>query len=344
MKPAIRIIAISVSVICLGIGLFFYNKYMRGTSVPSELENPYVFIPTNSSFEDVVQTLNDQSIIQDESVFRWLADYMKYEKDPMRAGHFKIKPGWSVVQLIRHLRNGNQEPMGVVLTNERLLEDVAAKTARFLESDSTAFIDYFLDEDQLNENGYTKETLMSLFIPNTYQMFWNTTPEGFIKRMVREHNNFWNQENRREKAKKLDLTEAEVYTLASIVEKETQQNQEKKRMAGVYYNRLQKGMRLQADPTVVFATRDFNTRRVLNRHLEVESPYNTYKYKGLPPGPIAMASISSLDAVLNLEDHDYIFFCAKGDGSGLHAFAKTLEGHNRNARNYRINLRKRGLR
>ncbi len=165
-----------------------------------------------------------------------------------------------------------------------------------------------------------------------------------MERMVKEHDNFWEQKDRKAKAEALGLTPKEVYILASIVEKETLRADEKQRMAGVYYNRLDIGMRLQADPTVVFATRDFETPIVTHRHLEFDSPYNTYRYAGLPPGPITMSSISSIDAVLNKEDHDYIYFCAKGDGSGYHAFAKSLEQHNQNAARYRANLRQRGLR
>ena len=164
-----------------------------------------------------------------------------------------------------------------------------------------------------------------------------------MKRMIKEHKRFWNKNGRSKKARALKMKPEEVYTLASIVEKETLATKEKPRMAGVYLNRLEIGMRLQADPTCVFATRDFGTARVTNYHLKFDSPYNTYLYAGLPPGPISMASISSLDAVLDAEDHDYLYFCAKGDGSGLHAFAKTLSGHNQNAAKYRANLKKRGF-
>ena len=177
---------------------------------------------------------------------------------------------------------------------------------------------------------------MTLFIPNTYEFYWNTSPEEFVRRMRIEHERFWYR-SRRKQAEALDLSFAEVYTLASIIERETRQDSEKERMAGVYYNRLQQNMLLQADPTAVFASRDFNTRRVTNRHLRVNSPYNTYRYKGLPPGPITMASIASIEAVLNLEEHDLLFFCARGDGSGLHNFAATLQEHKANAALYRKN-------
>jgi UPF0755 protein len=256
----------------------------------------------------------------------------------MRSGRFEISPGWNTITLIRHLRNGKQSPVDLVINNARLVEEVAGKAARFIEPDSVALVALLTDKAYLKKYNYSKETLMSLFIPNTYEFYWNTTPEQFMERMIKEHDDFWNKKGRLKKAKALNMTPEAVYTLASIVEKETQQNSEKERMAGVYLNRLEQGILLQADPTAVFATRDFDTKRVLNYHINFDSPYNTYKYAGLPPGPISMASIPSIDAVLNAEQHDYIFFCAKGDGSGLHNFAKNLAAHNRNVQIYKKNL------
>ncbi len=321
---------------------FLYKNYIDVKAVPDQVDDPFVYIPTGSTFDEVVELLKKKDFIQYESSFRQLAGYMEYQQPDMRGGRFKVKPGWTNLQLIRHLRGGEQAPVNVILTNERLLENVAAKTARFLEPDSIDFLTQFTNTDYLGEIGYSKETLMTLFIPNTYQFFWNSSPRQFLERMIREHDAFWSRENRREKAKAAGLTPKEVYTLASIVEKETLRSDEKKRMAGVYLNRLKKNMLLQADPTLVFATRDFETTQVLNRHIEFDSPYNTYKYTGLPPGPISMASISSIDAVLNAEDHDYLYFCAKGDGTGYHSFAKTLAQHNQNKLVYKRNLRERG--
>jgi len=269
---------------------------------------------------------------------------MAYVRNPMRAGRFEVEPGWSMLQLIRHLRNGPQSPVQLVLNNERLPENVAAKAAQFIEPDSIAIWSAMQQEAFIKELGFSPETLMSLFIPNTYEFFWNTKPKAFLNRMKREHDRFWGTNQRREKAEQLGLSPAEVYTLASIVEKETLIAEEKPRIAGVYLNRLDIGMRLQADPTAVFARRDFGAARVLDYHTQYDSPYNTYRYAGLPPGPIAMASIASIDAVLEPESHQYLYFCAKGDGSGLHAFARTLSAHNRNAAIYRRNLRARGLR
>ena len=341
---AIHVISGVSALVLLIVGAIIYFKFVGAPAVPHGLKDYYVQIPTNSSYEEVLDILEAKGILKDRPAFTLLAERMKYKRNPMRAGRYELQPGWSLIQLIRHLRGGLQAPVDVVLTNERLPENVAAKAARFIEPDSTDIQALFQDEDYLASIGYTPETLMSMFIPNTYEFFWNTSPRGFVERMAKEHDAFWEKDNRLQKAEALGLKPQEVYTLASIVEKETLVNKEKPRMAGVYLNRLRTGMRLQADPTAVFARRDFDTPRVTHYHTKFDSPYNTYLYAGLPPGPISMASISSIDAVLNAEEHDYIFFCAKGDGSGLHAFAKTLGGHNDNVAEYKRNLTKRGLR
>lgn len=344
MKRVIRLIVVTAALSALLVGGWLYYRIIVQSAVPEDLAIEYLYIPTGATFEEVVTLLKEQGVVRDEAVFRNLADRMHYERNPMRAGRFRVEPGMTMINLIRHLRSGPQAPVNVVLTNERLLEDVAAKVARFIEPDSAEFMALFTDPGYLNEIGYTRENLMTIFVPNTYEFFWNTDPVAFLERMLREHDKFWDTDGRRAKAEALSLSPQEVYTLASIVEKETLQNSEKPRMAGVYLNRLERDMLLQADPTSVFATRDFDTSRVTDYHTKYDSPYNTYLYKGLPPGPITMTSISSIDAVLNPEAHDYIFFCARGDGSGLHAFAETLQGHNQNAARYRRNLRARGLR
>lgn len=326
------------------IGAFIYFKFVGAPAVPHGLKDYYVEIPTNSTFDEAMGILEEKGVLKDKKMFTLLAERMNYKRDPMRAGRYELQAGWTLIQMIRHLRSGRQSPVNVVLTNERLPENVAAKAARFIEPDSAEIWALFQDRDYLASIGYTEETLMSLFIPNTYEFFWNTSARSFVERMIREHDAFWDRENRRAKAEAMGMSPQEVYTLASIVERETLVDSEKPRMAGVYLNRLRTGMRLQADPTAVFARRDFDTPRVTDFHTRFDSPYNTYLYAGLPPGPISMASISSIDAVLNAEEHDYIFFCAKGDGSGLHAFAKTLPGHNDNVAEYKRNLKKRGLR
>ena len=345
-KGQLAKIILTITFVGVIIATFFgYRKYQEifGESVPKSLGETTIEIPSNSSFEDVVGILKSKRLIAHEDSFRFLAQQMKYERASMRSGKFKIQPGWSTYDLIHHLRGGKQETVKLVFNSAWTVKNVAAKVAEFIEPDSTDLVNLFSDEKFISDLGYTPASLMSLFIPNTYDFFWNTSPAKFMERMKKEHDSFWSKNKRAAKAKELDLTPEEVYILASIVERETLQNDEKERMAGVYYNRLKtKGWRLEADPTVKFAVGDFGLRRILNKHLQIKSPYNTYKNQGLPPGPISMASISSIDAVLNVESHNYMFFCARGDGSGYHNFARTLTQHNRNAATYRANMRKSG--
>lgn len=345
MKSALRNALLVAFLLLGGIAFWLYQQYWNAEMVPSELQGPQVvYIPSGLNFEEALDTLKAQGVIANESLFRLFAQRMAYVKDPMRAGRYEVQPGWSAIELIRHLRAGGQAPVKLVLTTEREWFDVAGKAARFLETDSASIAAVLSDTTLLDSIGYSQETVMTLFIPNTYEFFWTTSARGFLDRMIREHDAFWDKNDRRAKAAALGMTPEEVYTLASIVEKETLQNSEKPRVAGAYLNRIRIGMPLQADPTCVFATRDFEAKRVLEYHTQFDSPYNTYKYRGLPPGPITITTIASIDAVLNYEKHDYIFFCARGDDSGLHNFAETIDGHARNISIYVNNLRERGLR
>jgi len=326
-------------------GLFLAWKPLKAiyfSGVPTTLEDTVLLIPTGASFDQVVDSLVQGGFLTDAESFIWLAEKMKYKRPIMRAGRYEIEPGWGNRRLIQHLRAGKQAPVNVVLNNERLPEEVAGRVARFLETDSLTLLQTFLDPTVLAEIGYTPETLIALFIPNTYEMFWNTDAKAFLQRMVKENKAFWEKNNRLAKAEAQGLTPVQAYTLASIVERETNTNSEKPTIAGVYLNRLRVNMLLQADPTSVFATRDFGVRRVTLYHTTFDSPYNTYMYKGLPPGPISMASISSLDAVLNPEKHDYLFFCAKPDESGTHAFAVTYAAHLVNAKRFQTWVQQRG--
>ncbi|WP_298903444.1 endolytic transglycosylase MltG [uncultured Psychroserpens sp.] len=317
-------------------GIFGYYKYLRimGPNVPEKLENTSVIIPANSSFNDVVDILYKNNQIIDTVSFREVSEMMNYKKSIMRSGRYKIKPSWSNRSLISHLRAGKQETVNLVLTHGWLLSDVAGKAARFIESDSTDLLNLFQNEDYITKFGYTNETLMSLFIPNTYEFYWNTNEKDFFERMIKEHKRFWNANNRLAKAQKIGLTPEEVYTLASIVEREISKDEEKKRVAGLYLNRMRIGMKLDADPTAKFATRDFRATRILYKHIRFDSPYNTYLHKGLPPGPISMASIKSIDAVLDSEKHNFFYMCVKPEDPGYHVFAETITEHHRNARKY----------
>lgn len=324
--------------------LYFKWQDFSGSNVPAKLENPYLHIPSGTDFEELVELLNEGGFLISETAFRETAALKKYDDDNILSGRYKIEPGWSNRRLINHLQGGNQATIQLVLNSARLLEDVAEKAAEYLEVDQKAIYKTISNPAKLQEYGYSTDEAMCIFIPNTYDFYWNSPPEKFLERMVEENKKFWARQGRSEKARQLDLTPKEVYILASIVEKETRLGKEKPRVAGLYLNRLERGIRLQADPTAVFATKDFTARRVLNYHINFDSPYNTYKYEGLPPGPICMPSIASIDAVLNAEEHDYLYMCAKPDNTGAHAFAKTLKGHNQNAARYRRWLNKQGIR
>jgi UPF0755 protein len=319
-------------------------KTIQGPNVILEDEQKEIFVPTGSTFEGLTRLLTAQKIINDEKGFRDVAKWMKFSDLNVKAGKYILNSGMSNRQLISLVRSGKQTPVMVTINQVRKVEEVGKKIADQLEPDSAAFATWIMNPSFLKENGYTKENILSLFIPNTYEMYWNSSPEVIAKRMKKEHQNFWSKNNRLDKAEKWGLSPHEVYTLASILERESQSLSERPTIAGLYLNRLERGIPLQADPTVVFAVGDFTLRRVLNKHLEIDSPYNTYRFAGLPPGPICMPSISSLDAVLNAEKHRYLYMCARPDNSGLHSFAETLSAHNVNANRYRRWLNQRGIR
>jgi UPF0755 protein len=293
-----------------------------------------VKLSKSATFPDLQSYLKDANAIQSEKTFTWAASLRELNDQSIKPGYYEFNGGLSNLELIRIFKGGLQTPIKLVINNHRTLDDLFM----YLETQidvSNEELYQALHQWRLRQNDTSRpESDLSLFIPNTYEIYYTTSAESFISRMIKEHDNFWTASNRDDKAIKINMTREEVYTLASIVEKESQHKPERPRVAGVYLNRLRKGMLLQADPTVVFATGKFDLRRVLYEHLEIDSPYNTYKYSGLPPGPIYMPSINSIDAVLNAEDHDYLFFCAEPGYDGKHAFAKTLAEHSRNARKY----------
>ncbi len=252
----------------------------------------------------------------------------------IKAGRYKFDAGENIIRLVRILKLGEQQSVNVTFNNIRTLPDLAGRISSQLNVDSLALLDYLRDKSVAKRYGCRSSAeLLSIFIPNTYQFYWNTTPEKFVDRIYSESNKFWSSD-REAKAKALNLSRLEVMTLASIIYEETKQTSEMARVAGVYANRLRIGMPLQADPTVKYAVGDFTLKRVLNKHLEYDSPYNTYKYGGLPPSPISMPSIAAIDAALSPEKHSYLYFCARPTFDGYHNFAKTLSEHNANARAY----------
>ncbi len=329
-----------LAIIASLVGFVVYSK-IWGANVNNTKPEHIITIDEGSDIETLSEQLFNNEVILDKENFAQVAKWMKYDKN-IKPGRFTAKAGWSNRELISKLRSGNQNPVSITFNSLRTIEELSGRITRNLQLDSLSFLKYITASETLNKYDRTRDNILSLFTPNTYEAYWNTSKEDLVSRMKKETDKFWN-DTRLEKAKKLNLTKEQVYTLASIVEKETLVKAEKPRIAGVYLNRLRKGILLQADPTVVFAVGDFEIRRVLNKHLEIDSPYNTYKYAGLPPGPIFMPDIGTIDAVLDPEKHDYIFFCAKPDNSGLHAFAINNSGHAINANKYRNWLNQRGI-
>ena len=327
-----RLLTAVLLIAAMAAGAYFY--FFKSV-VPSDLQTEFVKIPSNSTFDELAKQLTTEGLVSDESNFRQWATWLDF-KNP-RSGRFKIKSGWSSYNLINFLKNGEQSPVKVVLNNERTPEQVAAKVAKVLERDSATFAATFNDSVLLDSLGFKKETLMCLFLPNTYEFFWNTEPRKFLERMAKEYKKFWNPD-RLARAQAQGMTPEQAITMASIVDGETNHNDERPRVAAAYLNRLKQNMKLQADPTVQFALMQIehtaSFRRLFNSDYLTPHPYNTYTHEGLPPGPICMPQAASIDAVLKPEDNRYIYFVAKPDNSGYHNYAETYEQHLVNVKIY----------
>ena len=304
-------------------------------------KDSYINIPTGSEYEDVQKIVVDRGLVKNIKAFNWVAKRKNYSNF-IHPGHYEFEDGMNNNDIINLLRSGTQTPVNLIFNNIRSLERLSSIVAGQIEADSSEIIDLLLDENYISQFKFSHETVMGAFIPNTYEFYWNTSASGFVERMIGEYEKFWNKE-RKDKATAKSLTIKQVGVLASIVDGETVRETEKSRIAGVYLNRLKKGIRLQADPTIIFAIGDFSRNRVLKADLQVDSPYNTYRYAGLPPGPISVPSVSGLDAVLNAEDHSFLYFCARADMSGYHHFSKSLREHNRYAYKYRQALNQRKI-
>ncbi len=325
-------------------GIFYFYQVTQTANLQVDKEDTYLYIPSGVGYATVMDSLKKNNIIQDELSFSFLAKLMKYQ-ERVKAGRYKIKSNMGNLEAIRMLRAGRQEPVKVTFTNVRLKEQLPGKICKNLEADSVAFAAMINDPEYVKKWGFDTVTVTTMFLPNTYEFYWNTSAEQAFERFNKEYKKFWT-EDRLKKAQSIGFSPAQVSTLASIIEAETNQNDEKRRMAGTYINRLtaeETNRKLQADPTLKFALKDFGIKRILNVHKEVESPYNTYKYPGLPPGPINLPSITSIDAVLNYEKNNYLYFCAKEDFSGHHNFAVTYSDHLANARLYQAALDKRNI-
>ena len=326
-----KIFLVFFVIICAAV-VFFARNYLyisKPIIQTADGNDVSLYIPTNADYQYVKDELISLNVLKSKNAFNWLAKKSHYDEN-VHSGRYILTDGMTNQQLINMLRMGYQTPVKVVFNNMRTVEQLAGRISEQIEADSLSII------NEINNNDEVDATT---FIPNTYEFYWNTDADDFVNKMVAEHNRFWN-DTRLQKAKDIKLTPREVSILASIVDKETTKTSEMPRIAGVYLNRLNKRWPLQADPTLVFALGDYNIRRVLDVHKNIDSPYNTYKYAGLPPGPICIPSIAAIDAVLNAEKHNYFYFCAKDDLSGYHVFAQNITEHNRNAEKYRKALNK----
>lgn len=337
-KKAAIIVALVVILIA---GYFALNLY-RLYFAPNITENQkYLYIKTGSSYDDLLAEIKKKDLVKSIGTFTAAAGKMNLATS-VKPGRYRLKKGMTNRTLINLIKAGNQDPVKLKFQNIRKKENFAAYLASNLEADSLSFISVLDSTPLISKYGFNQDNVYAMFIPNTYEMYWNISPADFFERMHKEYDKFWNAD-RKQKAASLNLTPAQVYTLASIVDAEALYDKEMPVIAGLYLNRLNKGILLQADPTVIFANNDFTVKRVTGKLLRVQSLYNTYKYAGLPPGPIMMPSINAIDAVLNRDKNNYIYMCAKEDFSGYHNFAETKAEHEVNAKKYREALNKRNI-
>ncbi len=342
MRRVLEPLAVLACVLLVvGGGIWYYVAY-----APAISQETVLYVPSKASYRQVCDSLRKAGFVNDYR-FDLLAKIRKYPYY-VKPGRYILTEGASTSKVVDKLRSGAQDEVHLHFGRVRCLADLAAKVGRQIEADSAALMALFthpvrLGSFMLDGRPLTYETALACFIPNTYYIHWNTTPEKFLSRMIYEQENFWN-DARRAKAESLKMNPLEVITLASIVELETNRQDEKADIASVYLNRLRRGIPLQADPTVKFAVGDPTLRRILKVHLKTDSPYNTYLYRGLPPGPVCTPSAASIDAVLADKKTSYLYFCAREDFSGYHAFASNLSAHNANARRYHRALNERKIR
>lgn len=327
-----KIIKVLAIVFIVFVAVIFIKFFTSDTNF--DKDEIYVEVPTGSNYQDVEKILSP--LVKNMSDFEFIAKRRSYPEN-VKAGRFLLKKGMSAFQLVATMRRN--VPVKLAFNNQERLENLCERLSSQIEPDTTKLLAAFHDADFLQKNGFTKETVFAMFLPNTYEVYWNISAEKFRGRMLDEYNKFWTKE-RLAKAAALNLTPVQVITVASIVHKESVKKSERPTIAGVYLNRLNQGMQLQADPTVIYALKlrdnDFDQiiKRVLYNDLFIKSPYNTYQNIGLPPGPISMPDVDAIDAVLNAEKHDYIYFCASVEKFGYHVFASTYEQHQVNAKKY----------
>ena len=320
---------------------FYFWQVVYTPNILIDKEDLVFNIPTGANFKYVQNSLYDLGIVNDLVSFSFLSKLKRYDQS-IKPGSYLLQADMSNRDAINMLRSGDQVPIKLTYSNARSLEVLAAKIASYLEFDSATMISNLSNSDVASSYGFTKETFLCMFLPNTYEVYITDQPVVVLDRIYSAYKIFWNPE-RMAKAEALNLTPEEVIVLASIVDAETNQMDEAPTVAGVYINRLNKNIKLQADPTLIFAMGDYTIKRVLYEHMQVDSPYNTYKYAGLPPGPLNLPSIAAIEAVLNYEKSDYLYFCAHPDFTGNHIFARTLSQHNKNARLLHLALNKKKI-
>jgi UPF0755 protein len=330
------VLIIVVSLIATGV---FYYLRLFGPNVNSKQE--YLYIHTGATFNDVYNTIREEQMVNDSTTFLWAAHNMHYINN-VKAGKYRLHDGMSNRKLINMLKSGTQEPVSIAIKNIRLKEDFAGFMAKKLEADSLSLIRLLDSAGYVEQFGFTTEDVYTMVLPNTYQFKWNGPARKVFSKLYTEYQKFWTPE-RKLKAADIKLNPVKVTILASIVDAEALHDSEMPTIAGLYLNRLKKGMKLEADPTVIFAEHDFTIHRVLRQQLAINSPYNTYMYTGLPPGPIMMPSLNAINAVLDYQHHDYLYMCAKPDFSGYTNFASTVAQHQINAHAFQEALNKRHI-
>jgi UPF0755 protein len=335
-------LAILVAIL-LVIAVFVVYKIFFSANIEVTGKSAYLYIPTGASIQNVVDSLQKNKYLKSRKTFLLAAKIKHYDKT-VKAGRYKIDSAETNWHLINKLRSGKQVPVKVYVPSVRTVDKMSIIVAKKLEFSSGQLSNLLHNADFIRKYNFNTQTVPAMFIPNTYEFYWNTSAKEFVDRMKREYNKFWT-ENRRQKAKKIGLTLTQVSILASIVQAEQLQHpDERPRIAGLYLNRLKKGIPLQSDPTIIFAIGDFSIKRVYKDMLKTKSPYNTYLFPGLPPGPILIPDVSSIDAVLNAEKNNYLYMCAKEDLSGYHHFSTNLTQHNMYAKKYYNILNKLGIR
>lgn len=329
MKKIISIVAIVVLIIIIAAAWMVFAPATKFNNT-----SRYVYIRNNPSpQQQIMYQLDTGNVIRSTSVFNFLANRTNTWQH-VKPGRFEIKKGESIFSFVRRLRNNRQSPVRLTLKKIRVAQELARIIGQNFSTDSITAFNFLSNNDSLSAFGIDTNTLMTIIIPDTYFLNWNTSLKNILFRLQDEQEKFWQKNNREQKAAALNLTAKQVYTLASVVEEETNRNDEKGNIASVYMNRLQQGMPLAADPTIKFALKDFGLKRIYYGNLSTTSPYNTYKYKGLPPGPICTPQVATIDAVLNAPRTDYLFFVAKSDFSGYHQFTNNFAEHEKYAKLY----------